>query len=314
MDQVVKYIKKELGINIELSPVERNHSLPTFLTSLYCLYKGKIYEQSVVFAQYMSDSILAPSNYPKHEKMLKQVFAVPVIFVFNQIQSYNKKRLSSLGVNFIVLDSQIYLPELLIVLSKPPKTKRIDADKPLTPTAQVVLLYYFYGNDNIFSYKQLQEALGMPYPTVCRAIEVLTVSKLCRVVGLREKTIQFDDDKVELFNKALPLMKSPVKKVLFAEKGPELAYKTGITALSEYTMINPDEYEHLAISYEESKQLKNYSTEDHYLPMHIEVWGYNPALFAKEGVVDKISLYLSMKDNQDERIQYELNQMIQKIW
>ena len=79
-------------------------------------------------------------------------------------------------------------------------------------------------------------------------------------------------------------------------------------------MINSDEYEHIAISNDTSKKLGSYSKEDKYLPIHVEVWNYNPALFANDGVVDKISLYLSMKDRQDERIKYELNRMIEQLW
>lgn len=316
MNHIVNYINKELGMSIEITPVNKRciHNLPTFLTSMYCLFSGKIHEQSVIFARYMPEIVLAPSNYAKHERMLRQVFNDPIIFVFNQIQSYNKKRISDLGINYIVSDSVIHLPELFIILSKTAKKDHVVIAKPLTPTAQTVLLYYLYNNKNDLSYKQLQESLGMPYPTVCRTIEILKTSKLCRVVGSRDKTIQFDVDKIELFNRALPLMKSPVKRVIYSETVPNLSYKTGMTALSEYTMINPDVFEHVAISYGEYKQLKDYSIEDNHLPIHIEVWDYDPSMFAQKDVVDVISLYLSLKDNQDERIHYELNQIIQHLW
>jgi hypothetical protein len=36
------------------------------------------------------------------------------------------------------------------------------------------------------------------------------------------------------------------------------------------------------------------------------VWSYKPELFAKERVVDRLSLYLSLKDNEDERVQAAL--------
>lgn len=316
MNQVVKYIKQELGTDVEITPVDNKHvrKLPVYLTSIYSFCAGKINGQSVVFAQYMPEAILAPSNYAKHEKLLRQVFETPIIFVFNQIQSYNKKRISSLGINYIIPDSQIHLPELYIILSKTPKKTQIERITSLTPSAQTVILNYLFGDENDFTYKHLQDVLEMPYPTVCRAIETLTRSELCQVLGSRNKTIHFTEDKATLFNQALLLMKTPIKKVVYADDVPEHSYKAGITALSEYTMINLDEYEHVAISYDESKWLKDFSTEDKYLPVHIEVWDYDPALFAKDGIVDKISLFLSIKDNQDERLQYEMNQMIQQLW
>lgn len=316
MNQIIKYIKQELGADVGIAPVDNKNvrKLPVYLSSIYNFYAGKINGQSVVFAQYMPESILAPSNYAKQERILRQVWGTPIIFVFNQIQSYNKKRIGTLGINFIIPDSQIHLPELYIILSKSPKKTQIESITSLTPSAQTIILHYLFGDENDFTYKHLQDVLEMPYPTVCRAIETLTKSKMCHVIGSRSKTIHFAEDKATLFNQALLLMKTPVKKVVYADDVPEHAYKAGITALSAFTMVNPDEYEHVAISYDESKRLKDFSTEDKYLPVHIEVWDYDPALFAKDGIVDKISLFLSIKDNQDERLQYEMNQMIQQLW
>ena len=45
----------------------------------------------------------------------------------------------------------------------------------------------------------------------------------------------------------------------------------------------------------------------------IQVWKYNPKMLSTEGVVDKLSLYLSLKDNEDERIQIELERLINEM-
>jgi hypothetical protein len=65
---------------------------------------------------------------------------------------------------------------------------------------------------------------------------------------------------------------------------------------------------------EDFKMKKNYYRENAFMPVHIEVWNYAPSLFAHDGWVDKISLYLSLKDNNDERIQHELTLMMQGLW
>ena len=44
-----------------------------------------------------------------------------------------------------------------------------------------------------------------------------------------------------------------------------------------------------------------------------QVWKYNPKMLSTEGVVDKLSLYLSLKDNDDERIQIELERLINEM-
>ena len=317
MYKIVEYIKSELGINVGISPLEANHmkDVPIFLSGLYNFYDGEVAGQHIIFAEFVPESALSPGQYAKHKKLLMEVWQKPVVFVFRSIQSYNRQRMIAQGMNFVVPYSVIYMPDLLIVFSKNAKGKdNSEFPQYLFPTAQTILLYYFYGMGNDFSYKEIQKSLEMPYPTVCRAIEMLVKSQLCEIIGTRNKTVHFEDDKKKLLEKTLPLMKSPIKKVVFAEGIPLNAISSGMTALSEYTFLNPDVTKHVAISMEDFKMVEKYSKEDVSMPVHIEVWNYAPSLFAHDGWVDKISLYLSLKDNNDERVQHELTQMLQGLW
>jgi hypothetical protein len=45
----------------------------------------------------------------------------------------------------------------------------------------------------------------------------------------------------------------------------------------------------------------------------VEVWRYDPRLLSKTETVDKLSLYLSLKDNEDERVQIELENLMNEI-
>ena len=46
--------------------------------------------------------------------------------------------------------------------------------------------------------------------------------------------------------------------------------------------------------------------------VELEVWSYNPLFTAKNGRVDCFSLYLSLRDIQDERVEIELEKMLQE--
>ncbi len=46
--------------------------------------------------------------------------------------------------------------------------------------------------------------------------------------------------------------------------------------------------------------------------VNIELWKYDPSLFAKNGVVDPISLAISLSDNEDERVQGELKEFLER--
>ena len=45
----------------------------------------------------------------------------------------------------------------------------------------------------------------------------------------------------------------------------------------------------------------------------LEIWNYAPILLAKGDAVDRLSLYLSMKDHADERIQIALENLIEDM-
>jgi hypothetical protein len=45
----------------------------------------------------------------------------------------------------------------------------------------------------------------------------------------------------------------------------------------------------------------------------IEVWSYPPAPFVAQGMVDQLSLYLSLKNDHDERTETALEEMMEKL-
>ncbi len=47
--------------------------------------------------------------------------------------------------------------------------------------------------------------------------------------------------------------------------------------------------------------------------VRIEVWSYEPKLLGDNEVVDPLSLYLSLRYNADERIQQQLEQLMEEV-
>ena len=47
--------------------------------------------------------------------------------------------------------------------------------------------------------------------------------------------------------------------------------------------------------------------------VELELWKYTPELFATDGKVDILSLYCSLKANPDERVEGELESLLEKI-
>jgi len=78
----------------------------------------------------------------------------------------------------------------------------------------------------------------------------------------------------------------------------------------QYTMINDEDRHYFAVN---KDTVKNLETNKYAGDNTIEAWRYNPCLLSNNGFVDKLSLYLSFRNDTDERMQSELEQMINEI-
>ena len=47
--------------------------------------------------------------------------------------------------------------------------------------------------------------------------------------------------------------------------------------------------------------------------LQLEVWRYDPQILTEEETVDPFSLYLSLKETEDERIESALTEMMEKL-
>ena len=154
-----------------------------------------------------------------------------------------------------------------------------------------------------------------------RSIDEIESAKLARVtiVG-RERLVHFDKDRKELWEKALPHMKSPVKKHVWLNTliDDSSLCQAGLTALAEYSMLAPPKMPEYAVAEKDWKGIQHRHSGD--IAAHqdeatckLELWNYAPRLFSKDGIVDRFSLYLSLRMVEDERVESALETMMENI-
>jgi hypothetical protein len=224
-------------------------------------------------------------------------------------------------VPFIVPGNQMYLPMLAIDLRE--HFRRIREEAPtFSPSTQVVVLHAMLRDaGQVLIPSEMAPLLGYSAMTMTRAFDELETAKLAEVtVRGRERCLRFIGDRREIWEKAQPFLRNPVSKRLFIRRinGAEGATHAGLTALAHYSMLAPPAYTTYALSREEWKTLR----QQHKIievPVQdpdvseIEVWWYSPARFAEHGMVDQLSLYLSLKADHDERTETALEEMMEKI-
>jgi len=306
------------GIPIVLEPLDvtagRGISVDNSLRYRY--YSGQINDY---------DFVVAVPKYAKHETprtlsmrkvALEKAFGKSVAFMFDNLLYYERDRLIQRGVLFIVPGKYVFLPFLLI--------NALESDSPykrsstLLPPAQVLLLWHMQKSSlNGKNMNEIAEITGMTQSSVSRA---LTQLSFCGIVSLEKhsagtKTVSFVNDGKALWDLAMPHLFSPVIQIwhcdsLNASEWPQ----GGISALSHYSMLAPDTEETLVMTREQFKAAKESFVGLNRLDgdILIEIWKYAPLV--EDGYVDILSLYLTLKDDLDPRVEKELEIMLNKIW
>jgi DNA-binding transcriptional ArsR family regulator len=226
------------------------------------------------------------------------------------------------------------MPDLLIDLRENfvhPKTRQ--KNETLLPSAQFLLIYHIIHRNQQWKleehpFKEIAQKLGYTPMAITNAIDNLKNHELIDVEGEKEKFIRFRYDRHELWNIAhqQKLLVNPVIKTVYVDEKPKDLFllQSNASALPEYTDLNPSRQEYFAIEktvfygLQKSNALANLNEyEGRYA---LEVWKYNPLTLVDElpndmAVVDPLSLYLSVKDSRDERIEMALAQILEKfIW
>ena len=307
------YLGAMLGEDVRITPADRQleSSVPLFISQNYSLYQSRLVGQDVLLV-FADEEELTPGQAKKVLDLLAGKMHCHTILVVKDLKSYNIKRWTEQRVNFIVPQKQMFIPSMLVDLKR---SKEIDTDitETIPAAAQCLILYHLQvGNLNGKEPQDLAETLSSSYSTINRALRWLKKRSLITLEGAKTKKINFPFASKVLWEKAIPLLVSPIERTVYTDDKIESAIVSGVNALSEYTMINAEETPCYAVG---KDYLAGHSlvTDRTYGNTKLEIWKYSPRLLSAGPAVDKLSLYLSLKDSDDERIQIELDKLMEDI-
>ncbi len=300
---------------VELSPTIRK-KIPFGLSGAYDYYQTEIYNTPFIIAGVGdNDEDVTPSIIAKQRDVLKKQTGIVPIFVFNKIPSYLFHRYTKNNIDIVVCNRQLFLPSIFLIANRDITEAPKKNDKP--PVFFQLAVLYHLERENLDGYTMhdLAEKLRTSYATVNRGVKWMKEKGFISLAGGKEKQIRFNFTGKTLWEKALPYMETPIDFIVYT---PEFGMtEKGLiseqNALAEYSLLNGGFYR-IAISKEEYKDLKKKNVYwDPFGEAGIEVWKYDPTLLSDTGWVDKLSLYLMLKDYKDERVQIELENMMNDI-
>lgn len=90
----------------------------------------------------------------------------------------------------------------------------------------------------------------------------------------------------------------------------QYAYSSGLSALSEKTMINPPNVKCYAVSGKNNRLSGTDILMDSTTQVEIELWKYDPGILSNDKTVDILSLIMSFENNTDERIEEAIEDLL----
>lgn len=297
-----------VGKNIDLIPFKESEMKKLWpgITATFHIYTFSFNRQEMLLLIKAEDTSYTPVQQRKLAERIEGVLHLPSVFYFENLPTFERDRLVSQGVYFIVSNKFAYLPSLFA-------NRRLSnnvVNNVLLPSAQYILLLHLQLYSlNGKTLKDLENITPYKYATISKAIQQLRTKGLVETEkeGKSDSILKFDSNLKNLWEKAQQYLTSPVKKVFYLPQPICDGEIGGISALSHYTMLVPENIPTRVFTKYNSELTSPY--ED---VQRIELWKY-PPIVKEEKYVDKLSLFLSLKNDKDPRVEKELEIMINKM-
>lgn len=319
--QFQEYVADVTGARVEVHGASST-GLPQFLTQLYALYRLRVDGRSFLGIVLREPEEFQPARFEKHFSRLQEVAAGTdgYCLIAPALPSYVRQRLVERRIPFVVPGRQLSWPALgAAVEVGRGHGRRPKAGDQVMPATQVVILYAL--NEQVTSPvtpKGLSERLGYTAMTMSRALDEIEANGLGKVTREgRERRLSFPEGATVLWRKAEALLRDPVRETVRVWKRDlptEDWWWAGETALAEYSLLSEPGEPVLALGRGVWKKLVK-KLEQVPVPevgtCQVQIWRYDPCLLARKDRVDPFSLYLSLRDEPDERVQLALEELME---
>lgn len=320
-----EYLQGIFGVKAPLRPFrDAVQKLPLYLRGNYDLYASQLAGQQIIWAEIKSPDRITPDQLKKQSQVLQDYLGqVPVVYIFDKLETWERKRLIEKKIGFAEPFRQLYIPQLFTQIREGGRKEmpHMPASKKIKPPTQFLLLYHLQVaglEEKLF--KEIALLMNYSAMTVTRSIKELAAANLVIIEGnSKQKKIRFSERGRALWDKALPYLSSPVRDTWFIDRPEKNEYTrySGETALAHYSNLSKSEGVTLAIGKDSFRlNRKNFKEMNkRFGPHKIEVWHYDPIGLTDSDFADSLSVYLTLKDHEDERVQGELEELLNnKKW
>ena len=316
------YLNELLGQDVSSMPLGEKEAkgLPLYLAKKYAPYRVTLFGRQVIVVRKQGQEADTPSRILTDVVKLREHFKCDVAIALDATASWERKRLIEKGVPFVVPGRQLFLPMLLIDLREHFPRGGVPAPAQLSMAAQQTVLRQILKGDVAHRpMAAVATLLGYSPMMMTKIRSELAALGLCEEESSgRVRVMVFPQASKQLWLNAAPKMRSPVYRQHYfvgAHSGLKLA---GISALAKRSALQVEPIVSAAVwkkKYESAireNMLTEIETKDD-ADLIIEEWYYNPQRLSDTGEVDPLSLYLSLRNDPDERIQIAVEELLETV-
>ena len=319
-DNMLEYVGKVFGSNIASEPYSFPKNAPYYLLTGYSAEKLTMngYECILITPKNPSERLPVLK---KHYEKCSKICGVPCALNLKKMTSRQRENLISSNIPF-ASEQQIYFPFWGAAFATKIK-KSSDAPASMSPTVQLVFLkaYYKLIAGEKVNASIIASDLSLPKSSISMAIKNLRALNLISIVlDGTNKWLSLNGSNAETLQSAIQLMRRPILRDIYLKSIPtDIPYMLGgIKALAEQSILASSDrdgayvYDKGAAARIPEELLISKQDFDDFGGYAAEIWRYNPALLTAGPMVDDISLLVCLKDDEDERVQKELDSLRDK--
>ena len=320
MDHIVeiltKYIDETLGVAViaHEAPDVALH-LPFYLTERFGFYRVSVLNTKCLLCLDQSATKLTPDVIEKNIHQIKTKFSEAAVYVAENMTSYDRSRLLKRHVPFIVPGNQMYLPFLGLDL----REFYMRNEKPsgqFQSSTQHIFLYLMLHNEMLMP-SEVAHRLGYSKMTATRAYREFEKAGVGEVErDGKSKKLSFREPLLLEWEAALPMLKNPVQKRIYIpldKLDNNMMHMAGESALARISMLKEPKIPTYAIALKEWNRIKENIEEIPYGEdgaIQLELWSH-PIVSNQAEQISFLGLYLTLKDELDERVQQALVQAME---
>ena len=302
-----EYLSKIFGEGVVLSacPVMG----PMYLKR-FPVFSTRLLGREVAFAVVERDA-MSPHEYARHASQIGERISMPVVFVFESITGSRRNAFLRCMTGFVVPGNQFFLPPIMDVKEWAPRPH--SDSKVVSYAAQALVIRQLVKGDvENLPLVRVAEILGYSGTTLTKVAGELAATGIAEIVGARPKVLQFSRSGKDLWEHARAMFRSPVKRTLLNRLIPQGVDAAGLSALAERTLMAAPVRKVFAVDERQAGDQRVCSVADSRddAQSELQIWHYPPRITGS-GKVDRYSLFLSLKDAADPRIEGALEDMME---